>query len=79
MNCINFDEFIAAEGLKDGCELAQTSALIKRLSNEVCPNVCLINFPQSEMQAKFFVKNCVTPKHVFCLECSEDTSQARAL
>lgn len=33
-------------------------ALIKRLSLEICPRVMVEDFPQTEFQAKFFIKNC---------------------
>jgi adenylate kinase family enzyme len=39
--------------------------------------VLLEDFPQSEFQAKFFTKNCVSPSRVFALECSKDLCQER--
>jgi hypothetical protein len=35
------------------------------------------NFPQSELQAKFFIKNAVEPSKVFVLNCSKDICQER--
>jgi len=54
-------------------------ALIKKLSQETCPRVLLEDFPQSEFQAKFFIKNCVAPSVVFALECSKDICQERMI
>ena len=54
-------------------------ALIKRLSQEICPRVLIEDFPQSEFQAKFFIKNCVSPSRVFALECSKDLCQERMI
>lgn len=43
------------------------------------PRVLLEDFPQSEFQAKFFIKNCVAPSRVFALECSKDVCQERMI
>ena len=72
MKLINFDNFVAESRLQDEDDEVVTSALIKMLSRENCPRVLLENFPQSEFQAKFFIKNCVTPSRVFSLQCSKD-------
>lgn len=77
MRLINYNDFVTEAGLDDSDEEAQTMALIKRLSAELSPRVLLEDFPQSEFQAKLFIKNCVAPSCVFALECSKDVCQER--
>jgi len=79
MKMINFEEFVHSMNLADCDEETQTLALMKRLSQEVCPRVLLEDFPQSEFQAKFFIKNCVSPSRVFSLECTKDVCQERMI
>jgi hypothetical protein len=54
-------------------------ALIKKLSTELKPRVILENFPQNQLQAKFFIRNCKLPSNVFSLECSKDICQERMI
>ena len=77
MKLVNYNDFIASEGLEDSNEEEQTIALIAALSQEVQPRVLLEDFPQSEFQAKFFNANCVAPSRVFVLQCSMDICQER--
>ena len=77
MKLINYNEFLTSNNLCDSDEETQTTALIKQLSGEISPRVLLEDFPQSEFQAKFFIKNCVTPSRVFSLQCSKDICQER--
>ena len=79
MKLINFNQFLEEQNLNDCDEEQQTSALIKQLSQEICPRILLEDFPQSEFQGKFFIKNCVPPSRVFSLECSKDTCQERMI
>lgn len=79
MKLLNFNEFVAEKNLGDCDDETVTSALIKQLSTELCPRVLLEDFPQSEFQAKFFIKNCVSPSRVFSLECSKDLCQERMI
>ena len=51
--------------------------LIKNLACESYPNVLIEDFPKTEFQARFFIKNCVMPKNVFMLKCSKDVCQER--
>lgn len=41
--------------------------------------VLIEEFPQTELQARYFSKNCVDPTHVFYVRCSLDDSQDRML
>ena len=72
MKLIKFNDFVEGNGLSDADDETVTSALIKTLSQELAPRVLLEDFPQTEFQAKFFIKNCVTPSRVFSLKCSKD-------
>lgn len=79
MKLVNFNDFIEENKLSDEDDETVTTALIKMLSQEICPRVLLEDFPQSEFQAKFFIKNCVTPSGVFLLECNKDACQERMI
>ena len=79
MKLINYNEFVKEKNLGDCDDQTRTVALIKRLSQEICPRILLEDFPQSEMQANFFTKNCTAPSRVFSLECSKDTCQERMI
>lgn len=72
MKAISYPTFCHEKGL---CEIegeAATMAFIKQLSTEICPRILIEGFPRTEMQAKFFISNCVRPSHVFVLNCSKD-------
>lgn len=79
MKLLNYNEFVQANSLADVDEETATSALIKQLSQEISPRMLVEDFPQSEFQAKFFIKNCVAPSRVFSLECSKDVCQERMI
>lgn len=79
MKLLNFNDFVSEKNLGDCDDETVTSALIKELSQELSPRVLLEDFPQSEFQAKFFIKNCVEPSRVFSLECSKDLCQERMI
>jgi len=79
MKLVNFNDFIEENGLTDDDDETVTVALIKSLSQELAPRVLLEDFPQTEFQAKFFIKNCVTPSRVFSLKCSKDACQERMI
>ena len=79
MKLLNYNAFIKSNNLGDCDEETATMALIKQLSQEISPRVLLEDFPQSEFQAKFFIKNCVAPSRVFSLECSKDLCQERMI
>lgn len=79
MKLINYNDFLSANNLGDCGEEEQTTALIKQMANEISPRILLEDFPQSEFQAKFFIKNCVAPSRVFSLECSKDLCQERMM
>jgi len=79
MKLINFSDFVVEEGLTNADEETTTMALIRRLAAEITPRVLLEDFPTSEFQAKFFVKNCVAPSHIFHLSCGKDECQERMI
>ena len=79
MKQMNYNAFIRENNLGDCDEETKTVALIKALSQEISPRILLEDFPQSEFQAKFFIKNCVAPSRVFSLECSKDLCQERMI
>lgn len=79
MHLLNFTKFVKEHGLKGKDDETVTMALIKHLINEIHPRILLEDFPQNEMQAKFFIKNCVAPSEVFYLNCSKDVCQERML
>lgn len=75
-----FGEWLKQEGLEEEeDEEVVVQALVKRLSMEVSPRVLIEDFPQTEFQAKFFMKNCCEPKDVFLLQCSKDVCQERMI
>ena len=55
------------------------SALIHHLSMEISPRILIEDFPQTEFQAKYFMRNCCSPKNVFLLQCSKDVCQERMI
>ena len=77
MKLVNYNQFVDEQSLADCDDEEKTMALIAMLAMEASPRVLLEDFPQSEFQAKFFVKNCVPPSRVFALECSKDLCQER--
>jgi len=77
MKLLDFDKFVTDNKLTDLGDEEVTMALIKHLSDEISPRVLIENFPKSEFQAKFFIKNCVKPSCVFSLQCSKDVCQER--
>ena len=74
---INFNEFVASNRLTGKDDETIVMALIKSLSSETSPNVLIEDFPKTEFQAKFFIKNGVVPTYVFVLKCSKDSCQER--
>lgn len=57
---LNFCCFLKERGLCEADDEKKTSALIHHLYFERAPRVLLENFPQTEMQAKYFFKNVHT-------------------
>ena len=72
MELVNYSQWLEGSNLSSKSEEVQTQAFIKHLSFCASARVLLEDFPQSEFQAKYFVKNAVTPAHVFRLDCSKD-------
>lgn len=52
-------------------------AMIHELTLTISPRIVITDFPQTEYQAKFFIKNATHPSHTFILNCSKDFSQER--
>ncbi len=73
MKLLNFPKFVRDNGLKGRDSQIITMELIRSLQNEIHPRVMIEDFPEDEMQAKFFFKNCTTPLHIFYVKCSKDT------
>ena len=70
---LDFNQFLKDCGLTGSeDEEAIVMALIQHLSCEVSPRVLIEDFPQTEFQAKYFMRNCCQPKDVFLLKCSKD-------
>jgi adenylate kinase family enzyme len=77
MKQLKFNQFVHENNLGSADDETVTAALIQHLAAQTCPRVLIESFPQSELQAKFFIKNCVQPSRVFVLNCSKDVCQER--
>lgn len=69
-----YSEFLANHGLEDEDDDTKILAMINELTLSIHPRVIISDFPQTEYQAKFFIKNGTHPSHVFILNCSKDFS-----
>ncbi len=45
----------------------------------IYPRILLEDFPQNDLQARYFMKNCTKPSEVFYVTCPKDTCQERIL
>ena len=63
--------------MKDYDDEESCAALIQLLAHEIKPRVVIENFPENEIQAKYFLRNCKKPANVFGLTCAVDVSQER--
>ena len=79
MTPLDFSQFLRSRNLTLRSEEDQVKELIKYLVEQASPRVLIEEFPQSESQARFFMKNCVVPQNVFYVRCSLDESQERML
>ena len=77
MKHLDFAKWVRDNGLEEENDETVCLELIRALAGEKKPRVILESFPQNEFQAKFFLRNCAPPSHVFFLACSIDVSQAR--
>jgi adenylate kinase family enzyme len=69
MGLINFTDFVQKNGLRGKSDEELTTSLIMSLSKEIKTRILLEGFPQNEIQAKFFIRNCKPPSNVFVLNC----------
>lgn len=69
-----FSEFVARHGLEDEDDDTKILAMIHDLTLAISPRIIITDFPQTEYQAKFFIKNGTHPSQVFILNCSKDFS-----
>lgn len=76
---MKFDEFVAKNSLSNADDETLVFSLIKSLLSEVSPRILLEGFPQNQVQARLFAKNCTSPARVFYLKCSKDTCQERMI
>jgi adenylate kinase family enzyme len=79
MRHIRWPDYLAANGLADASDDDKILKLIEELAVERTPRVFLERFPENLYQAKFFVRNCKAPSHVFNMICSQDVCQERML
>lgn len=77
MKRINFNDFLKEKAIRGKDDETVTQTLIMSLASEVKPRVVIENFPQNELQAKFFNLNCKPPSSVFILNCPSDICQER--
>lgn len=77
MEHIDYPKWVVNHGLEEENDETVCLALIRALAEVRKPRVVLEGFPRNEFQAKFFLRNCAPPSHVFFLSCSMDVSQAR--
>jgi adenylate kinase family enzyme len=76
---IYYDQFLREHNLFGKDDETTVNALIKYLVNQPRTRVLIYDFPQTEAQAKYFMKNCVVPQNVFFVKCSKDDCQERML
>ena len=79
MAVLNYPAFIQKKNLFGKGDEVQVTELIKHLVDQASPRVLIEDFPETEGQAKYFMKNCVVPTHAFYVRCSLDDSQERML
>ena len=79
MMLMKLDDFIAKNSLSNADDETLVFSLIKSLLNEVSPRILLEGFPQNQIQARLFIKNCISPSRVFYLKWSKDTCQERMI
>lgn len=75
----DFEQFICQREMEQASDDDKVLALIQSLAEESSARVLITNFPVNQYQAKFFVKNAVSPHSVFVLNCSKDFCQAEML
>jgi len=58
---LHFDRYLAHHNLNGKDDETIVNALIQHLVTQASPRVLIFDFPQNEAQAKYFMKNCVSP------------------
>ena len=76
---LDFEQFICQREMEAASDDDKVIALIQNLAEEPRARVLITGFPVNQYQAKFFVKNAVSPHSVFVLNCSKDFCQAEML
>lgn len=74
MALLDFPQFLKKAGLSQASDEDQVKGLIRHLVDQPAARVLIEEFPQTELQARYFSRNCVTPSHVFYVRCSLDDS-----
>jgi adenylate kinase family enzyme len=72
MEMLNFNDFLKTRSLTNASDEDKTQALISFMVGAIQPRYLLEDFPQNDLQARYFVLNCTTPKDIFALICSKD-------
>lgn len=79
MRHLKWPDYLAENGLAEASDDDKILRLIDDLSNEKTSRVFLEQFPENLYQAKFFIRNCKAPSHVFNMNCSQDVCQERMM
>lgn len=77
MRHLKWPNYLAENGLTEASDDDKILKLIDDLAVERTPRVFLEQFPENLYQAKFFIRNCKAPSHVFNMVCSQDVCQER--
>jgi len=74
MRHIDYIQWKKETGNKDIGDEEGCAKLIESLALEIKPRIIMENFPENEVQARYFLRNCKAPANVFGLVCSIDVS-----
>lgn len=74
---LKFNEFVKSQGLEKSDDETIVQALIQQLAKEISPRILIEDFPANTHQAKYFIKNAMSPSRVFVLSCCKDICQER--
>ena len=79
MSELHFEGWLSERNLNGKDDETITTELIKYLIEQTRSRVLIYEFPQTETQAKYFLKNCKAPSNIFYIKCSKDDCQERML